>query len=84
MGSGVRDTFRDALRYAVASIGRIAEEAHYARATFDAYVNSRREPTRAAALALAKALDKRADELIRWARRLRKAARESSARRRAE
>ena len=66
-------TFRNALRYAAVSQAKLAEEAGYSRVTFSQYLKLRR-PTRPAALALADALDARAERLRRYAVELREAA----------
>ncbi len=68
--------FRKALRYAATSIRVLAEEADYSAPMYDEYLN-RRPPSRAAALALAGALDARARKLREHAERLRAAAGEA-------
>ncbi len=73
MQPSLTQRFRNALRYAAASIGAIADEAGYSRIMFDTYVN-RRPPSRDAVLALADALERRAARLEEHARRLREAA----------
>lgn len=65
-------SFRNAVRYASASISDIAKESGYAHVTFDKYLNER-PPSRLAAVALAAALDRRAARLRKMAARLRKA-----------
>ena len=65
--------FRDALRYAPVTIGGLAEESEYSRPSFDLYAN-RRPPSVKAALALADALEKRAEQLKKHARLIREAA----------
>lgn len=65
--------FREAVRYATATVETLAAEAGYAKPTIENYLYHR-APSPAACEALAKALDRRADQLVRWARRLRKAA----------
>ncbi len=65
--------FRQAVRAATASVRLIAEEAGYSRPTFDKYLNER-PPTRPAVLALADALESRAQQLRDYADRLREAA----------
>lgn len=70
--------FRAAARYATASLGDLADEAGYARITFDVYLN-RKPPTAPATRALADALERRADELRRHAARLRESAGEAPA-----
>lgn len=72
---GVTRLFRTALRYAVASVGDLARESGYSRIAFDRYLN-RRAPSKTAALALAKALERRAARLADLAARLREACRE--------
>ncbi len=64
--------FRKGLRHAATSIGGLAKEAGYSAPMFDEYAN-RRPPSRAAALALAQALDSRAEKLREHAARLRAA-----------
>jgi len=65
--------FREAIRATGGSIGNIAADCGYARVTFDTYIN-RREPSRAAALALAQMLEQRSEQLRDHAERLREAA----------
>ncbi len=65
--------FRAALRYTAVSIGQLAEKSGFARITFDAYLN-RQRPSRQAALALAKTLERRSKRLAEHARRLRELA----------
>jgi len=69
--------FRLAVRYATASVARIAEESGYAHVTFDKYLNER-PPTRPCALALADSLERRAEKLTEYALRLREAAGEAA------
>jgi transcriptional regulator with XRE-family HTH domain len=69
--------FRKAVRYAAVSIARLAEESGYAQVTFDKYLNER-PPSAKAALALAEALERRAEKLAEDAARLRDAAGEDS------
>lgn len=64
--------FRNATRYAAATIGTIAEEAGYSRIMIDQYLN-RAAPSRPAALALADALEARAARLSDYAGKLREA-----------
>jgi len=64
--------FRRAVRFAAASVKTLAQEAGYAHVTFDKYLNER-PPTVPAALALADALERRADQLTKHAGRLREA-----------
>jgi len=68
--------FREALREALASVGKLAEGAGYSRVTFDTYLN-RREPSRRAALALADLLELQGKRLTEQAQRVREAAGEA-------
>ena len=73
----ITTSFRNAVRFASASISDIAKESGYAHVTFDKYLNER-HPSRGAAVALAAALDKRAERLKTMAERLRQATDEGS------
>lgn len=66
-------TYRDAIRAATASIADVAAWSGYATPTVETYLYLRR-PSRKAALALADALEARAERLRAWAARLRGAA----------
>jgi hypothetical protein len=65
--------FRAAIRETVITVKGCAAESGYSGISWDTYLN-RRAPSRAAALALADALEKRAERLATHARRLREAA----------
>ncbi|MHC4108398.1 MAG: hypothetical protein ACYSTY_09975 [Planctomycetota bacterium] len=65
--------WREALAAALATVGTIAEEAGYSLPMWDQYRNQR-PPSRPAVLALASALRKRGQGLIRYADRLEEAA----------
>ena len=72
MSKAITRAFRTAIRFASVSIAQIAQEAGYRPVTFDLYAN-RRGPSHSAALALADALDRRAQKLREHAERLRAA-----------
>ncbi len=65
--------WREAVRYAAATVKQIAEESGRKRVTFDKYLNER-PPSWESVIALADALDARAERLIGYAKRLREAA----------
>ncbi|MGH7529909.1 MAG: hypothetical protein ACREMN_05955 [Gemmatimonadales bacterium] len=65
--------FRDAIHMATPSIARLARDAQYAAPTFEMYLYQRR-PSPDAARALARALDRRATILARYAKELREIA----------
>jgi hypothetical protein len=65
--------FREAVRYAAASVKQVAEEAGYSRITFDVYLNQR-PPTKPAVRALAKAIEDRGQLLLDYAEKLREVA----------
>ena len=66
--------FRKALREATdCSVETVARAAGYSRSLFDRYLN-RTSPSREAVLALADALEQRAERLRGWAEQLREAA----------
>ena len=76
MTKPITSRFRSAVRFAVASVSRLAEESGYAHVTFDKYLNER-PPSAKAALALAEALQRRAETLMEHSSRLREAAGEA-------
>lgn len=71
--------FREAVRYAAATVKQVAEEAGYSRITFDVYLNQR-PPTQPAVKALADALEDRGELLLDYAEKLRDAAADDSPR----
>jgi hypothetical protein len=73
MNASVTRLFRQAVRYATATVKDIAEESGRARVTFDKYLNER-PPSHTAARALADALEERGSRLLDYARRIREAA----------
>jgi hypothetical protein len=73
MNASVTRLFRQAVRYATATVKDIAEESDRARVTFDKYLNER-PPSMEAARALANALENRGRMLLQYAERLREAA----------
>ena len=62
--------YREAVRATKATLGTVARESGYARPTLDSYMREK-PPSRAAVLALADALDARAERLTDYAARLR-------------
>ncbi len=69
--------FRNAARFATPTVEVLARDAGYSRVMFDTYLN-RSAPSRAAAMALANALDERAIRLVGYADQLRTAAGEDA------
>ncbi len=65
--------YRTAIRAATASIADLATEAGYSKPGVETYLYYR-APSRRAALALADALESRAERLVDYARKLREAA----------
>lgn len=72
MTKNLTQLYRNAVRAACASVGTIAEEAGYSRASVQMY-QYQRPPSTKAALRLAEALRKRAEKLTDYADRLEEA-----------
>ena len=74
MSTRLSTTFVTAVRYATATVFEIADGAGYKGNTFSVYLNGRRPASRAAALAVADALEVRGRHLIAHAQKLREVA----------